>query len=119
MPQSIPRLAWNRARQTGTVLASSGTLAELATVLHRPKIAAYVSPTEAQAFLTELVEQVLLVPIGRQVAASVDPKDNQFLELAVSGGAGCLVTGDRKHLLSLDPYEGIRILTPRQFLELP
>ena len=59
------------------------------------------------------------MPISQGVTASADPKDNKFLELAVCGSDGFLVTGDRKHLLSLDPYEGIRILTPRQFLELP
>jgi hypothetical protein len=29
-----------------------------------------------------------------------------------------LVTGDRRHLLSLGEYEGIRIVTPRQLLEI-
>jgi hypothetical protein len=30
----------------------------------------------------------------------------------------CLVTGDRRHLLPLGGCRGIRIVTPRQFLEL-
>ena len=58
-----------------------------------------------EAFLAELVEQATLVPISQGVTASADPKDNKFLELAVCGSDGFLVTGDRKHLLSLDPYE--------------
>ena len=35
-----------------------------------------------------------------------------------AGAAGFLVTGDRKHLLSLGSYRNIRIITPRAFLEL-
>ncbi len=46
-----------------------------------------------------------------------DVKDNMLLELAVSGNAGYLVTGD-KDLLVLDPFRGIRIVTPRQFLDI-
>lgn len=36
---------------------------------------------------------------------------------AVAAGADCLVTGDR-HLLALGRYGGIRIVTPRQLLDL-
>jgi len=45
-----------------------------------------------------------------------DPNDNMILESAVMGKAEVIVTGD-KDLLALGEYEGIRILTPRAFLE--
>ena len=41
--------------------------------------------------------------------------DNMVLELAVSGGADFIVTGDQD-LLVLDPFQGIRIVTPEAFL---
>ena len=44
-----------------------------------------------------------------------DPKDNQFLELAVNGQADFIVTGD-EDLLVLHPFRAIPILTPRDFL---
>jgi putative PIN family toxin of toxin-antitoxin system len=44
-----------------------------------------------------------------------DPDDNRVLECAVKGNATYIVTGDR-HLLKLGSYEGIRIITVRQFL---
>lgn len=47
-----------------------------------------------------------------------DPKDDVIVATAVAAGAGFLVTGDRKHLLSLGSYRDIRILWPRGFLEL-
>jgi predicted nucleic acid-binding protein len=46
-----------------------------------------------------------------------DPKDDMVVATAVAAGADYLVTGDRRHLLSLREYEGIRIVTPRQFLD--
>ncbi|HEX8600943.1 MAG TPA: putative toxin-antitoxin system toxin component, PIN family [Chloroflexia bacterium] len=46
---------------------------------------------------------------------SADPKDDKFLECAIAGGANYIVSGD-KHLLRLGEYEGIRILSPAEFL---
>lgn len=46
-----------------------------------------------------------------------DPSDNMILECAVEGKADYIVTGDRA-LLELKHFRGIRMLTPRQFLEL-
>ena len=45
-----------------------------------------------------------------------DPGDDKFLALAVSGRADYLISGDR-HLLNLRNFEGVDIVTPRQFLE--
>ncbi len=45
-----------------------------------------------------------------------DPKDDKLLELATSGNADFLVTGD-KDLLVLNPFRGVEIITPRKFLE--
>ena len=39
----------------------------------------------------------------------------QFLELAISGQAEVIITGD-KDLLILHPYQSIQILTPAQYL---
>lgn len=42
--------------------------------------------------------------------------DNRILECAVEGKADYLVTGDKKHLLKLKDYKGIKILSPGEFL---
>jgi predicted nucleic acid-binding protein len=44
-----------------------------------------------------------------------DPDDNRVLECAAEGKAHYIINGDR-HLLKLQQYEGILILTVRQFL---
>ena len=46
-----------------------------------------------------------------------DPKDDRILELALNGDAGVIVTGDMD-LLVLNPFRGVRIVTPTEFLEL-
>jgi uncharacterized protein len=45
------------------------------------------------------------------------PEDDLVLATAVSAGADYLVTGDRK-LQRLGSYEGVTIVSPRQFLDL-
>jgi putative PIN family toxin of toxin-antitoxin system len=114
--RSKPRLAWNRARRTGVILASHDTLRELASVLRRPKLAAYVSPSESAAFLTELARVVELVPIGERVELCRDPRDDKFLELALAGRADFLLTGDAD-LLELHPFRGTAIITPAAYLD--
>ncbi len=47
---------------------------------------------------------------------SKDPDDNKFLSTALGGLAHYLVTGDIKGLLDLQEYNGIGIVTPKQFL---
>lgn len=46
-----------------------------------------------------------------------DPKDTPILRAALHCGADYLVTNDR-HLLDLDPYEGLRVLSVAAFREL-
>ncbi len=46
-----------------------------------------------------------------------DPDDDKVLACAVAGGADFLVSGDT-HLLRLEEYQGVRILTPAAFLML-
>lgn len=45
-----------------------------------------------------------------------DPDDDKFIECAVALKADAVITGDRK-ILALKDYMGIRILTPKGFVE--
>ena len=54
-------------------------------------------------------------PDARLVILKDEP-DNRILECARHAGAEVIVTGDR-HLLSLESFEGIRIVTLADFLE--
>lgn len=46
-----------------------------------------------------------------------DPDDDKFIEAAVERGCDFIVSQD-KHLLDVGEYEGIRIVRPKEFLEI-
>lgn len=64
----------------------------------------------------DVKRSVLFFQPIEHVAVCRDPKDNQFLDVAVASEAPFLITGD-KDLLSLKKFRMTRILTPRQFLD--
>ena len=68
---------------------------------------------EATSYLWSLAHHV--VP-KQTVRDCVDPDDNRILECALEANAQVIVTGDN-HLLRLNPYREILILTPRRFIE--
>lgn len=103
------------ALRGGKVLLSSAVLAELYEVLHREKFRRYVSEEEVRTFLGALVRESVWVEVSVSITACRDPDDNRFLELGVSGQADFIISGD-EDLLSLNPFEGIPILTPHAFL---
>lgn len=53
--------------------------------------------------------------VSEPIDACRDPDDDKFLELAVGGEADVIVSGDND-LTVLDPFRGIPILTPDEFL---
>lgn len=46
-----------------------------------------------------------------------DLSDNKILECAVGGKVDYIVSGDKKHLLSIKKYKGIKTLSPQDFLK--
>jgi len=117
VPGSKPRRALDRAFQEGRVLLSFATLAELYDVLHRKQFRRYVEEELARSFLAALARDSEWIDVDVQVNACRDPRDNKFLEIALSGRATHLISGDAD-LLVLDPFQGIRILSPQEFLDL-
>ena len=112
---SNPSQAFRYVLQNGEVLLSLELLEELSEVLGREKFNRYVSSEERADFLEALVERAELVEIHETIRECRDPKDDKVLELAVSGKAEYIVSGDRD-LLVLDPFRGIRIVTVEELL---
>ncbi len=113
---STPRRAVAVARMQGDLFLSTALFREFRDVFSRPKIDRYV-PVEARIeFLLELERTSLFVPIRETVQACRDPKDDRVLEVAVNGGAACIVSGD-DDLLVLHPFRGILILSPAASVE--
>ena len=114
--RSAPRQALDRALRQGKLLISVETIAELSQFLYRKGFDKYLTEQERIEFVTALVRDAILVDATAHTLESRDPKDNMFLELATTGSATCIVSGDND-LLVLHPFQTIPILTPRQFLE--
>ncbi|MGB7519751.1 MAG: putative toxin-antitoxin system toxin component, PIN family, partial [Spirulinaceae cyanobacterium] len=80
-------------------------------VLNRKKFNKYISLEERQVFLLKFVSSCQLISITKNISISRDEKDNKFLELAISGNADVIVTGDLD-LLELNPFQEVEIITP-------
>jgi putative PIN family toxin of toxin-antitoxin system len=112
----VPRKAFDKLLDKGTVLVSVPVLLELADVLNRQKFDKYVTRDERMRFMVSFLKVAEIIEISETITVCRDPKDDKLLELTVCGNAGFLVTGD-KDLLVLNPFRGVEILTPREFLE--
>lgn len=112
---STPALALEKAISHGQLLASTATVRELMERLLSPKFDRHVSRERRDALLLRLAPLVEIVEIVQTIRDSRDPKDDKFLEVAVNGRADVLVTGDQD-LLRLNPFRGIAILTPADYL---
>ncbi len=116
MEDSVPGRAFVVACATGQLLLSQAVINELDDVLRRPRLEKYLHEKERIHFLTSVVHEACVIKPSETVTDCRDPKDNKYLELALTGHASCIISGD-KDLLVLNPYRGIPVLTPRQFLD--
>ena len=115
---SVPRAAFNRALNQGTVLFSDALSEESRRVFVRGRFDRYVTLRERAEFFEGLVSDAEFVEITETIQVCRDSKDDRILELAVNGNAAYIVTGDAD-LLVLNPFRGIEILRPADFLQLP
>jgi putative PIN family toxin of toxin-antitoxin system len=112
---STPGQAFRRALKRGEILVSPSTLEELVEVLQREKFDRYVTAAEREEFLDAFVGRAMFIEPTEELRICRDAKDDKFLELAVSGGATYLISGDND-LRSLSPFRGIAIVTAAEFL---
>ena len=112
---SQPAIVLRRVLQRETLLTSQAIFEEWHEVLSRPKFDRYVVEALRTEFLETILNDAVWVEIQESVIACRDPKDDKFLALAVNGQADFIVTGDRD-LLVLNPFRGIAIVQPEEFL---
>jgi len=116
LPNSVSRKALNKARKEGQIVLSEATATEFIDVFIRPKFDKYL-PLELRL---EIIDDFKLLTFSAnptiQITDCRDPKDNKFLELAVSASANCIITGDQD-LLSLNPFRAISIISAKEFLD--
>jgi putative PIN family toxin of toxin-antitoxin system len=112
-------LAFDKALETGEIISSEAINKEFTNVFLRKKFDRYASLSRRLALIELLETQLLIWPseLIRPLDVCRDPKDNMYLELAVSASVSCIITGD-KDLLSLDPFGKTRILPATDFVAL-
>lgn len=116
LPRSKPRRALDFALENGKLLLSYAVLAELCEVLARDRFRKYIDEEDIRIFVAALVQSAEWVDIATRVTTCRDPKDDKFLELAVSGRANFIVSGD-DDLLAMGAFQGISVVSPASLLD--
>lgn len=114
-PASAPGRVMDLAVAQCRLLASRDTLDELVTTLLSARFDPYLSRADRDVALERLIPLLELAEPIQIVRLCRDPKDDKFLEAALNGRADVLVSGD-KDLLVLNPFSGIAIVTPADYL---
>ena len=115
---SIADQALSKAMESFDLCANVDTLAELEQVLDRAKFDQYCTREIRREFVATIRRRSLLFAIDLADLSAVDPpcrdpKDNQFLALALVAHADALVSSDAD-LLVLHPWRGIPITMPAE-----
>ena len=101
------------------LIVSEALLAEYQRVLGYPHLASHhgLTPREINEAVEAIREFALVVePREALNVITADPSDNRVLECALVGEAEYIVSGDARHLLPLQEFRGVVILSPTAFL---
>ena len=97
-----------------TVCVDARILIEYGEVLRRPHFR--MDPHKVDAVIDYIRVSSETHPTMPLATPLPDADDNQFLEVALSAEAECLVTGNTKHYPA-GKRAGVRVLTPAEFLD--
>lgn len=109
-----------RQREDIALFTSPKLLGELVEILARPKNAQYLAkanttPSQVLADYMAIASIVEPKVVPRVIAN--DPDDDHVIAAAISANADLIITGDKRHLLSLRSHNGINIVSARQALD--
>lgn len=114
LPKSISNRAFSLALRHFQLVSSESTLAELIDVIYRSKFDKYINDEKRVEFLSLVAQSSEIIQVNTVITDCVDPKDNQFLELAVDSSASMILSGD-PHLTDMNPFRNIEIIGPKDF----
>ena len=107
----------NSTLEYGEIFASEETLEEFFQTIDKEKFKKYLNLNQKEEICSDINQVSNIISIKTKISDCRDQRDNIFLELAYSCFADIIITGD-KDLLEFDPWRDIRILTPRQYIEI-
>ena len=108
------------------LVTSTAQLAEIRRVVVYDHLRPLIAVDEADEFFGNVDDLATVIKVLPEVDLSPDPDDNAIIATALAGQADLIVTGDKRHLLSLEQIEvsevgfkgaTIPIITARQALE--
>lgn len=119
-PDSNPDRIISLVKTEKVLLFISDTICdEITRVLFYPKIRKRLtaSDEELEKFI-QLLRTVAIITSGTLdlPPLAADPDDTKYLICAIEGRADYIVSGD--HLTDLVQYQGIRIVTPAEFMQI-
>jgi putative PIN family toxin of toxin-antitoxin system len=120
IPQSIPGHLL-RAWQAGQfqLLISEHILGEVSSTLQKPYFLSRLTPEQIARFELLLVEEATVVSLTVDVqGVATHPEDDLVLATAVSAQADYLVTGDGPLRRRVPSYQGVQLVTAREFADL-
>lgn len=112
---SLPERALLLARSNDTICLSPAVEREIRDVFIRPKFQKYLAAGRGERILDLIATAALIVDPTETVTDCRDRKDNKYLELALAAGAEIIISSD-DDLLMLDPWRGIRIVSPADYV---
>ncbi len=108
--------AYIKALKNAQILYSIDTLNEIFDVIKREKFNKYLQLKDRIKLLIQFIDISEEIQITAKIEECRDKKDNKILELAESGNADMIITGD-KDLLVLNGKFRFSIITIEEFLE--
>ncbi len=117
LTRSFARLNTLLSDQGVRVLYSEAMIEELMEVLERPRARRQIASADVAELLGTIQVQGERVQVISSVRVCRDPDDDKVLELCQDGKAHLLVSGD-KDLLSMQDFQGTKIISPAEFMRL-
>lgn len=118
-PQGPPGQLIERFLHAGFEIVLTPAIAdEISRALTYPKVRKFMRRNADPALWLEDIALLADMLAGERPLPGIcaDPDDDKYIAAALEGRAAFLVTGDRD-LLDLKQYEGVGIVTPREFLD--
>lgn len=116
--ETISAIFESWAKESFIFLTSREILIEIDEVIDRLIKKKIIDLQTAISIIRRLRKDTYKVKVTSNIDISKDNKDNRYLACALDGKADFLVTGDRKHLLSIEKIGKTKIISPKDFLEI-
>ena len=87
------------------LFADTNLISEIREVAYREKFRKYITKEEVDIFIEVLSLRLTFINPTSVFFDCRDPDDNYLLSLAVDSESEYLVTGDKKDLISLNPFK--------------